>query len=105
MGPKTQKLIEVLVELIALLEKHDVQNWSQWMQKALQRIENSDFSGITHLLGAYGGMGSFNDLILSFQEPQQANEIILEQDNEKLIHLRSKAYNLAKKIKREVDRS
>lgn len=68
MEPKTQQLMKLLEELIALLNKYEIQNWSKWMQKALQRIENSDFSGITHLLRAYGGMGSFNDLVLSSTE-------------------------------------
>jgi len=28
-------------------------------------IENSDYQGVERVLGAYGGMGSFNDLVLT----------------------------------------
>lgn len=34
------------------------------MRKAQTSLEDSDYSGITCLLSAYGGMGSLNDLIL-----------------------------------------
>lgn len=104
MGPKTEELVIVLEELNDILGKYSVENWAQWMEKALTRIENSDFSGITHLLGAYGGMGSFNDLILSSHDAQQPKGTTIDQDNARLDELASKAYSLATDIKREYER-
>ena len=67
MGPKTKELIEVLSSIIELLESGGETHWVAWMRKSKSRLEASDFSGITHLLEAYGGMESFNDLIICQQ--------------------------------------
>ena len=41
---------------------HD--HWANWMAESSQLLQRGSFSGIAHLLGAYGGMGSFNDCLL-----------------------------------------
>ena len=64
MGPKTQKLLIVLDQLIEVLEHDGDMHWSQWMRNTRARLLASDYSGITYLLSAYGGMGSFNDVVL-----------------------------------------
>ncbi|MGH8387589.1 MAG: DUF6966 domain-containing protein [Pseudomonas sp.] len=64
MGPKTEELICVLDQLAAMLESDGDPHWSLWMRKARARLMDSDYSGIEYLQSAYGGMGSFNDLIL-----------------------------------------
>ena len=64
MSTKTEELISVLDELVAVLESDGEEHWSQWMSDARTRLADSDSSGITKLRSAYGGMGSFNDLIL-----------------------------------------
>ena len=105
MGPKTSSLIAVLSELIELLERDSETHWSNWMRNAKSRIEASDYSGITHLLGAYGGMGSFNDLILG--QSLQRGKIVWKDNqaelNEELSRLRSEAWELATYIKRSQD--
>ena len=58
------KLIQALDELIELLDSDDESHWSAWMRSARDRLAADDGSGIEKILGAYGGMGSFNDLIL-----------------------------------------
>ena len=105
MGPNTSSLVVVLSELIELLERDNETHWSKWMRKAKSRIEASDYSGITHLLGAYGGMGSFNDLILG--QSLQRGKIVWKDNqaelNEELSRLRSEAWELATYIKRSQD--
>lgn len=64
MGPKTQKLLIVLDQLIEILEHDGDTHWSQWMRSTRARFLASDDSAITCLLSAYGGMGSFNDVVL-----------------------------------------
>ena len=64
MDKKTEELISLLDELIAVLESDGEEHWSQWMRDASARLAESDASGITRLRAAYGGMGSFNDLVL-----------------------------------------
>ncbi|MBI6853985.1 hypothetical protein YA0002_14515 [Pseudomonas cichorii] len=64
MDKKTEELISLLDELIAVLESDGEEHWSQWMRDARSQLANSDPSGIAKLRSAYGGMGSFNDLVL-----------------------------------------
>ena len=53
-----------LEQLATVLESDGDTHWSLWVRKARARLLDSDYSGITYLLSAYGGMSSFNDLIL-----------------------------------------
>ena len=105
MGPKTKELIEVLTSIIDLLKSDGETHWAAWMRKSKSRLESSDFSGITHLLGAYGGMGSFNDLIICQQMiggkfSWKDGHI---EKNDELSRLRSEAWELADAIKRSRD--
>ena len=93
MGPKTAELIKVLEEMLSILEREKEQHWSQVIADCKKRIEKSDYSGIEKLLGCYGGMGSFNDLVLS---PSTENK-----ENEDLYNLRSKAWELAEAIRHD----
>jgi hypothetical protein len=72
------------------------------MRQAWARLLNSDYSGIEHLLSAYGGMGSFNDLVIcqSYENGQfRWKEGYVEKNNQ-LDELRGKARELADHIKR-----
>lgn len=101
MGPNTQLLCARLRDVIQLLERVGASYWADWMQTALTRIERSDFSGVEKVCGAYGGMGSFNDLIIQLGPHQiAANEA--DGANEELERLRGEIYELAMLIKRDV---
>jgi hypothetical protein len=85
-----------------LLEAEGETHWSQWMRTAKAKLENSDYSGVEYLLNAYGGMGSFNDLIIC-QRYQGGRLSWLpegEDKNDRLDKLRSRAWELAEYIKR-----
>ncbi|MDF1838055.1 MAG: hypothetical protein P1V35_09320 [Planctomycetota bacterium] len=86
MGPKTTELLSILEELRVGLSATGQDHWSQWISESARRLKASDFSGIEHLLRAYGGMGSINDLMLS---PD-------------LARLRTDAYDLAEDIRKQV---
>ena len=95
-GPNTDKLIEVLDELVLLLRDLDHHHWSQWMAESARRLRRDDFSGITHLRSAYGGMGSFDDILpLLADSPGQA-------EAERARALRAAAWDLAEAIRRDV---
>jgi hypothetical protein len=53
-----------LHELIALLDTYNEKQWSGWFSESLQHIQADDAYGLEHLLRAYGGTGSFNDLVI-----------------------------------------
>ena len=79
-------LCEALRELIALLDLDGETHWRRWMATALAQLEANDLRGATYILGAYGGMGSFNDLIIGQRldgdrfswaaDAQEANETL-----------------------------
>ncbi len=94
MGPKTKELIAVLERLDILLFDHDAENWRLWIAKSKRRIKSSDYSGIEYLLSAYGGMGSFSDLVFGNDKDR------FVQANDELLELRSKAYDIANEIRR-----
>ncbi len=102
MGPKTTELIGILGDLATLLESDGEEHWRSWMLRARARLEDSDYSGIEHLLAAYGGMGSFNDLVLgqTFENGRFTWERECNDLNERLCSLRSRAWELAEAIKR-----
>jgi uncharacterized protein DUF6966 len=89
-GPKTQELVRVLDDLERLLTENDQDHWARWMARCVGWLRERDFRGITHVLGAYGGMGSFSDLLLDDAE-----------SNARLGQLRKAAHALATEIKRE----
>ena len=103
MATKLDELLEVLAEIIELLESDGEQHWSKWMRQSRARLVNSDYSGIKHLLSAYGGMGSFNDLVIGqcYENDQfRWKEGHIEKNN-RLAELRSKAWEMADVMRRE----
>jgi hypothetical protein len=59
------RLVADLGTLQQWLADRDVSPWADWLQSSRQQIMAHDGNGLSHLLGAYGGMGSFNDLQIS----------------------------------------
>ena len=100
MGPMTIQLCERLRETARLLRTAGESHWAKWMETSLRRIENGDFSGVEHLLGAYGGMGSFNDLVLAAVNGQAVNDENWREYNDRLDDLRGQLYTLANDVRR-----
>lgn len=101
MGPKTSQLCARLREASTLLQSAGEAHWTGWLEESLRRIENGDLSGIDHFLGAYGGMGSFNDLILARANGHTVLQAEQSAINERLAALRSAMYDLASEIRRD----
>src|SRR5262245_9627714 len=107
MGPMTAELIGILGELAALLESDGEEHWRSWMLRARTYLENSDYYGIEHLLGAYGTMGSFSEFVLG---QSHENGIVKWKPgyrdlNKRLCSLRDRAWYLADGIRRDRDSS
>ena len=96
-GPKTSKLIALLDELAVVLRKLDHANWADWMMESARSLQAGSFSGITHLLGAYGGMGSFNDILPGLVGEQPDNDV------KRARELRVEVSALAHEIAREAE--
>ena len=96
-------LLKILDELIYLLESDDETHWSHWMRQSRDRLLNSDYSGIEKLFSAYGGMGSFNDLGIgqTYKNGKLRWKEKYAEKNSELDRLRTKAWELADRIRRE----
>jgi hypothetical protein len=101
MHTHTKKLIKALDQLASLLEIQGEHLWSEWMRRSQSMLSNGDSAGIDYLLGAYGGMGSFNDLVFGLNQASGDNSQTNKLDsNHQLENLRHQAWLLAQKIKR-----
>jgi hypothetical protein len=61
---EVRSLLADLDEAIDLLRGAGVTHWQNWLQRGRDQIARGDAHGADHVLAAYGGMGSFNDLVL-----------------------------------------
>jgi hypothetical protein len=100
MGPKTVELVTVLNEMVALLRNHGEVWWANWLDNDNRRIVAGDFHGITHLLSAFGGMGSLNDLVLDPINGHDIEESDVPAVNQRFQTLKARCYVLADAIKR-----
>jgi hypothetical protein len=81
-----EQLCTLLAALIDILDEEGDSHWASWMRSSRKMISAGDPSGIEHFLGAFGGMGSFNDL-----------------GSERSLAVAAKAYALAKSIQERTE--
>ena len=89
----TAELVSALKEAVALLHACGQERWAGWLEKDRKLIAGGDFYGVKHLLQAFGGMGSLNDLVVE-PEPRDAD----------LKRLTSQIYELATTLRRQLER-
>ena len=100
LAEQVQALCKVLRALIEILSADQESHWRDWMSTSLAALEDNDLRGVEHLRGAYGGMGSFNDLVIG--QRMQGGEFSWTPDagpaNDRLSALRTEAYGLISEI-------
>jgi hypothetical protein len=99
--PRLDQLAERTEETAALLARYGVQAWADWLAEDAVRIRQCDFSGVEHLLSAYGGMGSLNDVWICPENGHSIASADVLAVNEALGRLRSQLYSLASTLRRE----
>ena len=93
---RIQRLLE---QIRSLLERHQVESWSPYfveLEKHFQQaiMSNEDWKKqevLEELDGLFGGMGSFNDLIIA-RSPHAASRQELATVNDELNRLRRQLY-------------
>ena len=55
-------LLVNLDQAVAMLRNGPTDHWAKWLESDATRIRAGDPNGLSHLLSAYGGMGSINDI-------------------------------------------
>jgi hypothetical protein len=100
-----RKLLEALDRAVALLRDCSVDFWADWLESDRRKIAEGDRYALEHLLMAFGGMGSFNDLVIHPLSGHVVDDVDVDRVNRELTTHRSEIWSAAKAMKRELDRS
>jgi hypothetical protein len=101
MHREVAELAGLIEQAADLLLAHGETHWANWLRLDAQRIRNLDLRGVEHMLTAYGGMGSINDLILHPHNGHKLDESEVEVTNDRLGGLLGRIYDLAWRLRRE----
>jgi len=101
MHPEIEELGTLLSQAVNLLSSVGEERWANWLSVDEQRIRRLDFYGIEHLLSAFGGMGSINDLVLHPINGHKIEDQDVNSTNERWQDLLKRIGSLARKLKSE----
>ncbi len=87
--------LEMTISLLRAVEEH---HWADWLSSDLARIRSRDPYGLSHLLSAYGGMGSFLDLRLDPRNSHAISETGAQSLDDRLERLRESVSTLARAL-------
>ena len=87
-------MLEATAEAASLLRRYGEDHWAAWLERDADHIRRGDAHGIRHLLSAFGGMGSLEDVCLAGDGA----------DDRRLVELRGRIYDHAHYLQRELDR-
>lgn len=86
------RLLSNLDEAIGLLRDAGETHWRSWLERDRERIAKGDPHGLESLLRAYGGMGSFNDLVLAQPDAEPTRVDFLRRADRRLWDLREEIW-------------
>jgi hypothetical protein len=72
---RMQALIEALEEASAILEAYHYPIWAHWFADGARRLRAGDRHALAHVRQAYGGMGSFTDVVLDGPDGERLDEL------------------------------
>jgi hypothetical protein len=99
------RLLELLDEAAALLERHGDVHWGAWLSRDAERIRAGDLYGVTHLLEAFGGMGSLGDVTFDPADHEASSEEEAREATLRLRALTGEAHWIATALRREAEGS
>ena len=96
------RLNSSLNETVLLLREHGESHWLAWAERCQRELDAHDTAAFDHILSAFGGMGSFNDLlILGYNkhriEPGQETAV-----NDRLANLRTAIWTSATALRHDI---
>ena len=97
------RLLEAMEDLRALLDRHGVSNWAEWVERDIASLRRGERRGLNHFLSAFGGMGSLNDLIICPENGHRISRNEAEDVNRRLGDARSRAHALASALMRRTE--
>ncbi len=81
---------KVIKEIVKILLAHDEVSWAGYFKSCEMQLNDDYQEGIYNIRKVYGGMGSFNDLVL------HENGLPLKKENDRLDQLRHELYDLSR---------
>ena len=90
-------LSNITRELIGLLVETDEKFWLTVLRKAIVKVDAHELAGATLILGCYGGIDTFSDLIIGTALEEQ-DPLAFRNLNARLDHLRTKTFEAARSI-------
>lgn len=94
------ELIEALSRASQLLRSHNEDEWSHNLDVARQLIVDRNFRGVEQVFGSFGGMGSFNDVVIHPVNGHLIDESEVPAANDRLDALRGRLWKLASDLRR-----
>ena len=82
-----------LDELCTLLEASGEHHWLNWARTCRQGLDEPTIQAFQAIIGGYGGMGSFSDLVI---HPRNGHDGEIDSANAALKRLRSRIYTDAR---------
>jgi hypothetical protein len=98
-------LLRALDEAVILLNRFNESLWSGRLADDRAKIANGDRYALDHVLQAFGGMGSFNDLVIHRINGHDIDDREVRAVNDRLSALRTAIWSGAKTLRRDLDSS
>jgi hypothetical protein len=87
-------LIDVVEEAESILRRNEMDGWAGWLCNDAKGLRNGNGDSVRHLLSAFGGMGSVNDVVLAKTDPDRPSKPMVSTDNDRLSFLISEIHRL-----------
>ena len=94
------RLMDLLDDTIKLLERYGETHWAQRLTTCRREMLAHDAHGLSRLLAAYGGMGSFGDVLIAEANGHPIRRFDEDAVNQLLDARRSEIWRLARDLRR-----
>lgn len=95
-------LLAELSDLAELCTDVGEHHWTTWANTTAHKLHNHDATALQRLTGAFGGMGSLNDLVIHPVNGHNVSAGDVANVNERLDALRSQIYDRAIELRTEL---
>lgn len=95
-------LIRALDDAIRILTTAGEEHWRSWLERDRRLVANGDACGLEHLMNAFGGMGSFNDLMLTAANGHSGTDQELSEMDDRLHELRDQIWTACRSLQRDL---
>lgn len=104
MDSEVQALAQSLEIASDFLLKHGVPGWASWLANDAKLLRSGEYYGVEHILSAFGGMGSLNDLVLCPANGHQILDAEVDRANDELQTMLGDISGRARKLARKAGR-